>query len=134
MNLVWTNRSSKSNKTERSSSRGTRIAPRGLRIEALEPRVVLAVTADLVAGQLLVVGTSAADVISLDHAGTSTSIAGKSFADSAITKGILIQAGDGDDVFNLLGTSRPVTFQGDQGRNTINVGRNGSVQDVRGTV
>ena len=103
-------------------------------MEGLEQRLALAVSADLVGGQLLVVGTEAADVITLDHAGSTTTIAGKTFADSAITVGIMIQAGGGDDTFNLRGTARPVTFQGQQGRNSINVGHDGTVQDVRGSL
>lgn len=51
-------------------------------MEALEQRLALAVTADLVGGKLLVVGTAAADVIAVDHSGTTTTVAGKAFKTS----------------------------------------------------
>lgn len=99
-------------RNESSKAKRGRIRPG---VEGLEQRLALAVTADLVGGQLLVAGTGADEVITLDHSGTNTTVAGKTFADSAITLGILIQAGDGDDTFNLRGTARPSSSRGSRG-------------------
>jgi hypothetical protein len=92
-------------------------------VENLESRLLHAVTAALVDGQLRVAGDGAADTITLDHTGTTTTVAGKAFADASITAGILVKGGAGDDTFNLRATVRPVRFEGEGDRNTVIVGK-----------
>src|SRR5688500_6536205 len=102
--------------------------------ERLESRLMYAVTAALVGGQLQVTGDAAADVITLDHSPGITTVAGRSFADAAITNGILVRAGGGDDTFNLLATAKPVRFEGEGDHNAVIIGKAGSVRQVTGGV
>jgi Ca2+-binding RTX toxin-like protein len=124
---------------------GPRPAPRGRRgraarprFEGLEQRLALSVSATITGnGQLLVTDTSAADVVTLDHSGSTTLVNGISFVDSLITNGILMQVGSGVgnlDTVNILATVRPVTVDGQADVGTVNLGKAGSVQGIQAPV
>jgi hypothetical protein len=101
--------------------------------------VALTVFAGISGGQLRITDDTAADVVSLDHSGTSTFVGGTAFPDSQITNGILIQTGTGGpgtglDTVNILATVKPVTVDGQFDTKTVNLGKAGSVQGIQAPV
>src|SRR5215468_3852235 len=75
--------------------------------ERLEERQLFAVSFGISNGVLKVTDTSAADVVTIDHSGTTTFVNQASFPDSAITNGINIVVGSGAggvDTVNIRGT------------------------------
>src|SRR5262249_46292841 len=103
-------------------------------IEGLEQRLALSVSSAIVNGQLQVTGDGAADTITLDHSGASTFVNGQAFADSAITAGIRVNAGAGNDTFNILATVKPVAIDGQGGADKANLGRSGNAQEIAANV
>src|SRR5262249_31939935 len=84
-------------------------------------------------GQLQVTDTSAVDVVTLDHAGTTTFVNGVRFFDSAITNGIQITVGSGvgsTDTVNIRASVKPVTVDGQADLGFVTLGANGSVQGI----
>ena len=102
-------------------------------IDRLESRVLHAVFSGIENGQLKITDTSASDVITLDHSGTTTFINQASFPDSAITNGISIVVGSGAgglDTINIRGTVKKVTIDGQLDVPNVNIGKNGSMQNI----
>jgi hypothetical protein len=130
--MFWWNRS------PRTKSRRGRAAARP-RVEGLERRVALAAFAGIFNGQLRITDDNAADVITLDHSGSSTLVGGLTFPDAQITNGILIQVGSGGpgtglDTVNILATVKPVTVDGQFDTKAVNLGKAGSVQGIQAPV
>src|SRR5262245_24419395 len=123
MSTRWQNRLSKAKFRPKARDRLVRPG-----FDALDERVLLSVSANLVNGQLLVTNTSDADVVALDHTGSTTFVNGTPFADGGITNGILIK-GDMDTV-NILATVKPVTVDGQFDLEFVNLGKNGSTQGI----
>src|SRR3712207_3359827 len=89
-------------------------------VEGLEGRQMFSVTTSLIDGKLFVQGDDHANVITIDHDGTSTFVNGKAIADAFITKGIFVRTGDQqffdtDEVVNVMATVKPVDIQGQGG-------------------
>jgi hypothetical protein len=90
------------------------------RLDELEPRVVMNVSAHIVNGQLLIADApgNVADVVTLDHGGTTTVVntleKDFSFADAKITRGIVMDLGHGTrpDELDIIATVKPVTVNG----------------------
>src|SRR6476620_4525816 len=102
-------------------------------IDRLESRVLHAVFSGIDAGQLKITDTSAADVITLDHSGTTTFVNDAAFPDSKITNGISIVVGSGVggfDTVNIKATVKNVTIDGQRDVKALNIGKNGSVQGI----
>src|SRR5262245_49512281 len=131
MSTLWQNRLSKVRFRP-----GVRNRRAQFGIEALEHRLALSVTANLVNGQLVIASDTAADTIQLDHNSTQTVVFApgqlfRSFVDSQITNGIVINAGGGDDTVNLLATVKPVTVNGQGGTDKVNIGKDKSAQAIQ---
>jgi hypothetical protein len=115
------------NKNSRRTTASRRPDRRALRpsIEGMEERQLLSVTSNLVNGQLQVFSGNG-DTIALDHAGSFTFVNGSSFADSAITKDIAINAGSffggGFNTVNIRATVKPVTVNSPGRIDFLNVG------------
>src|SRR5262249_46252950 len=134
MALSWFNRLLKTK--SRPAPRGPRGRPARaqLRLETLETRELMSVTTALVGGQLLVTGDNSGNTITLQHSGTNTVVNGTSFPDSAITNGILIQSGNGNDTVNILSTVKAVTIEGQNGQDTVNLGFSGRMGAIQAAV
>jgi hypothetical protein len=122
----------------RAKSRPTALDRRGRvavrpRLEGLETRFMPAVFSGIVGGQLQVTDTSAVDIVTLDHSGSTTFINEAAFPDTAIPNGIQITVGTGVghfDTVNIRATALPVTVDGQFDIGTLNLGTNGSVQEI----
>src|SRR5262245_28429585 len=102
-------------------------------VEGLERRLALSISSNLINGQLQVTDTSAVDVVTLDHSGSTTFVNGTPFADGEITKGIQITVGTGVgkiDTVNIRATVKPVTVDGQNDLRFVTLGKNGSVQGI----
>src|SRR5215208_2914447 len=101
--------------------------------ERLEDRQLFTVLSGIENGVLKITDTSAADVITLDHSGTTTFVNQAAFQDSAITNGISIVAGSGAgglDTINIRGTVKKVTIDGQLDVPNVNIGKSGSMQNI----
>src|SRR5262249_38956681 len=128
MNLFLWNRMLKTR-----SRSGVACRPLRPRIEGLESRQLLSITSQVVSGQLRVTDTNAVDLVTLDHSGSTTFVNNQPFADTSITKGILIQVGTGVgnfDTVNILTTVKPVTVDGQFDIGDFNLGKSGSTQGI----
>jgi hypothetical protein len=109
MAISWWNRLLQSKSRPAPRRRPDRVR---LAVEGLEARELMTVSANLVNGQLRVFSDNG-DTVTLDHAGSFTFVNGQSFADSAITSNIAINAGGffgpGFNTVNLRATVRSVT-------------------------
>jgi hypothetical protein len=102
--------------------------------DSLEARQMFSATAKILDGQLRVTGDDVGSFITVDHAGTTTTVGAQTFNDADITKGILIDAGKGNDTVNILGTVKAVTVNGTAGSDNVNVGKAGSLAGVQADV
>jgi hypothetical protein len=128
MSTLWQDRFAKAR--IRPNARVRRARPG---VEGLERRLALSITSNLINGQLQVTDTSAVDVVTLDHSGSTTFVNGTPFADGGITKGIQITVGTGVgkiDTVNIRATVKPVTVDGQNDLRFVTLGKNGSVQDI----
>src|SRR5262249_55916764 len=98
-------------------------------------RQLLTVSAFLSGGQLVVQdrGSSPA-TITLDHSGSDTLVDGHAFADSAITNGIAILSGSGNDTIHVFASVKDVTINTLDGLDTVNLGLAGLTQQIQGKV
>jgi hypothetical protein len=101
-----------------------------LGVEALETRLVPTVTVGLVNGQLQAIGDNAGNLVVVQHSGSNTVINGQSFADSAITNGILIQSGKGSDTVLIESTVKAITVQGQDGADKVTLGDGGKLAGI----
>jgi hypothetical protein len=102
--------------------------------EGLESRFMYAVQTGIFNGELEVAGDGTGNVITIDHSGTTTTVAGKSFPDSAIPNGIFIAAGDGNDLVQVQATAKNLIVNGGFGKNNVILGKNGNVQGITAPV
>jgi hypothetical protein len=104
-------------------------------VEGLESRTLYSVGTAMVDGQLIVTGRNGTgNTITLDHVGDTTLVDGQSFADATITKGITVNSGTGKDTVRVLANARPMTINGNNGRDRVVLGRGASVQEIAADV
>lgn len=105
---------------------------RVLRIESLEIRVTPAVTASLSGGVLSLIGSAAADVITLTEAGGILTVTGakikhggvmKTSVPVASVKSVYVAAGANDDVVNLSGVNVKAVIITGLGNDTVTGGK-----------
>jgi hypothetical protein len=116
-------------KKSRPTPRGGReqSASRRPRLEELEPRVVMDVSAHIVSGQLVVNDAPGIhSIITLDHIGSNTFVNGQPFADAKITRGIVMNLGSHSNDLTISATVKPVTVDGGGELKDTLVGRFGA--------
>src|SRR5262249_40591643 len=99
-------------------------------LEQLDARLVPTVFVTLTGGQLQATGDNVGNLIVVQHSGSNTVVNAASFAESAITSGILIKSGLGNDTVNILSTVKPITVQGQNGSDKVNLGDQGKVAGI----
>src|SRR5262245_10056235 len=111
----------------KSRPRDRKTPSRQLHLENLEARVVMAASVSLTDGVLRAVSDNAATNITLSHAGTTTTLNGKAFADASFSR-IEILGGAGNDVIRVLDTpaGKTVAVKAGGGADTIHVGNAGN--------
>src|SRR5262245_9215790 len=94
-----------------------------LGIESLEDRLVPAAIVSLEDGVLRATCDNAATAVTLSHAGTTTTLNGKSFADGTFSR-IEILGGNANDAIRVLGTpaGTPVSIRAGGGNDAIHLG------------
>src|SRR3954447_5009967 len=96
-------------------------------LEAIEPRVVMSASAAIVGNQLVVTGDSSGNFIEIDHDFQDTVVRTSSgeqrFGDFQLPGGIVVNSGTGKDLIDVLANEKPVTINGQSGRDNVIVGK-----------